>query len=207
MRIADLARDSARRMQEITGAPERLAGLPAERLDERHHAAIERLRVIYDYPEGQPLHSFYAILAHSPDLFASYMDLGVAITAGCALPDRWRELLILRTGWLCGAPYQWGEHVISARQMGLLEEEVERVTFGSAADGWDERDRAVIRAAEELHADAMICEATWQALADFLDERQLLEVPIVVGHYHTTAYVQNALRIALTAHNPGLGAR
>jgi 4-carboxymuconolactone decarboxylase len=201
--------DPAERMIEITGAPERLKSLTIEQLDERHHAAIERLRVIYDYPDDppQPLHSFYGVLAHSPDLFASYMDLGIAITAQCALPPRWRELLILRTGWLCGAPYQWGEHVLSARQLGLSQEEIERVTAGSSSPGWDERDRAILRAAEELHADAMIGDETWQCLTAFLDERQLLEVPMVVGHYHTTAYVQNALRVALNDYNPGLTAR
>ena len=197
----------ADRTARITNAPERLAPLAAEDLDERHHAAIERLRVFYDDDEGEPLHSFYGILAHSPEFFAGYMDLGIAITASCALPGRSRELLILRTGWLCGAPYQWGEHVRIARDHGLSSEDVERVVEGSAAAGWNDQDRALLSAAEELHADAMIADATWQALAQFLDQRQLLEVPIVVGHYHTTAFLQNAVRVALNGHNPGLSAR
>lgn len=194
-------------MIEISGAPERLSCLAASHLDERHHAAIEQLRLMLDYPEGQPLHSFYAILAHSPDLFATYMDFGVAIAMRTGLPTRWRELLILRTGWLCGAPYQWGEHVITAHQAGLTHAEIERVTIGADAEGLDTRDTAILRAAEELHASSMICDETWATLASFLDERQLLEVPMVVGHYHTTAYVQNALRVALNDHNPGLSAR
>lgn len=199
--------DPEQRMIEITGAPERLSSLSAQHLDARHLAAIEQLRLMLDYPEDLPLHSFYAILAHSPDLFATYMDFGVAITMRTALPTRWRELLILRTGWLCGAPYQWGEHVITGRQAGLTEAEIERVTIGADADGWDAQDRAILRAAEELHAAAMIGDENWALLAGFLDERQLLEVPMVVGHYHTTAYVQNSLRVALNDHNPGLSAR
>ncbi|VWX47059.1 carboxymuconolactone decarboxylase family protein [Novosphingobium sp. 9U] len=198
-------RDLGERMAQITAGC-RLSALPADQLDARHHAAIERLRLIYDYPEGLPLDPFYAVLAHSPEFFASYMDLGVAITAASALPARWRELLILRTGWLCGAPYQWGEHVISARSLGIDATDVERITLGSNAPGWNAEDEAILRAAEELHADAMIGEDTWSALAVFLDERQLLELPMIVGHYHTTAFVQNALRISLTAHNRGLTA-
>lgn len=193
-------------MAQVT-AGGRLSLLPGERLDDRHAAAIERLRLIYDYPEGQPLDPFYAVLAHSPDFFAAFMDLGIAITASSAMPARLRELLILRTGWLCGAPYQWGEHVIASRALGLGKDEVERITLGSQAPGWDAQECAILRAAEELHADAMIGEETWRALAAFLDERQLLELPMIVGHYHTTAFVQNALRISLTAHNPGLAAR
>jgi alkylhydroperoxidase family enzyme len=202
-----MRQDTDARMAQITGAPERLSALPAERLDDRHRAAIERLRILYDYPEGQPLHSFFAILAHSPDFFASYLDLGIAITAASSLPQRMRELLILRTGWLCRAPYQWGEHVLSARQSGFCEAEIERITGGAAAEGWSEEEAALLRAAEELHADAMISDETWAALAGFLDEKQLLELPVVIGHYHTTAYVQNALRVTLSDHNRGLAAR
>ncbi|MET1757177.1 carboxymuconolactone decarboxylase family protein [Novosphingobium sp. RD2P27] len=199
--------EPAERMREITGGPERLPGLSAEHLDARHHAAIDRLGVLYPDGTGEPLDSFYAMLAHSPDLFAGFMDLGVAIALNCALPARWREMLILRTGWLCGAPYQWGEHVLAARRAGLRDDEIERVTLGAAADGWNACERALLRAAEQLHARAMIDDETWEDLARFLDERQLLEVPLVVGHYHTTAFVQNALRARLTDYNPGLSAR
>lgn len=199
-------RDIGERMAQIC-AGERLSVLSADRLDERHHAAIDRLRLIYDDPFGLPLDPFYGVMAHSPDFFASFMDFGVAITMASAMPPRLRELLILRTGWLCGAPYQWGEHVIASRALGLGADEVERITVGSQAPGWDAQDTAILRAAEELHADAMIGEETWQALAAFLDERQLLELPMIVGHYHTTAFVQNALRVSLTAYNPGLEAR
>lgn len=197
----------AERMREITGGPERLSGLSSEHLDARHHAAIDRLRVIYPDGAGEPLDSFYAMLAHSPDFFAGFMDLGTAIALNCALQAPWRELVILRTGWLCGAPYQWGEHVLAARRVGLDDAAIERVTLGSGAPGWDDRQRALLQAAEELHAHAMIADETWALLADFLDARQLLELPLVVGHYHTTAFVQNALRARLTPHNPGLSAR
>ena len=54
----------------------------------------------------------------------------------------------------------------------------------------------------------MICDETWDLLASHLDARQLLELPIVIGHYVTTAYVQNSLRTRLTDNNPeGLATR
>ena len=186
---------------------ERLRPLSSELLDDRHRAVVERIKVLDKEPSGPQLHSFYGILAHSPAFFAGFMDLGIAIAASCALPTRWRELLVLRTAWLCAAPYAWGEHVVIARDHGLDADDIERVTMGSVAPEWNDEDRALLRAAEELHADATIEDATWQALARFLDERQLLEVPIVVGHYHTTAYLQNAVRVALNDYNPGLSSR
>jgi hypothetical protein len=47
--------------------------------------------------------------------------------------------------------------------------------------------KAILRAVDELHGDAMISDATWQTLAKQLDERQLIELPIIVGQYQTVA--------------------
>jgi alkylhydroperoxidase family enzyme len=140
----------------------------------------------------------------SPAVFASFLELGTELSSSATIPPRERELAILRVGWLCGAPYEWGEHVIVARRVGLSEEEIERVIEGSAAAGWTERERTLLRAVEELHVDAMIADATWADLARHFDERQLIELPMLVGHYHTTAFVQNALRIPLGPKNRGL---
>jgi hypothetical protein len=53
----------------------------------------------------------------------------------------------------------------------------------------------------------MISDATWRTLAKRLDERQLIELPIVVGQYQTVAYYQNSLRLRLHTGNLGLMAR
>lgn len=195
------------RDRQVLGARERLPFVDEEHLDERHRAAIEELRLLYGYPAGMPLAPFFANLAHSPEFFAGYIELGVAASTRSALPARLRELAVLRISWLCGAPYAWGEHVHATRGRLFRSQEIERIVEGSAAPGWDGLDRAVLRAAEDLHADAMIADATWDALAVHLDARQLLELPILIGHYVMTAYVQNSLRTRLTEHGEGLAAR
>lgn len=197
--------DPVTRTEEVQGAPERLLPPDEIALDARHLQAMETLRVVYGYPEEMPLAPFFATLANSPEFFAGFMGLGVAATISSALPDRLRELAILRTGWLCGAPYQWGEHVHSTRAL-FSSEEIARVREGSQADGWSEAERAVLRAAEDLRAQAMISDETWAMLARHLNPQQLIELPLVVGHYTMTAYLQNSLRTPLNPHNPGLTA-
>jgi len=142
-----------------------------------------------------------------PELFARQVDMGIQLLAQGALAPRDRELAILRIGWLCQAPYEWGEHVQVAQKLGIGREEIERITRGSAADGWSEHEQAIVRAAEELFEGAMISDATWATLAKRLDERQLIELPIVVGQYQTVAYYQNSLRLCLHEGNLGLQAR
>lgn len=146
------------------------------------------------------------MLRHA-ELFGKQTDVGIHLLTQGALPPRDRELAILRIGWLCQAPYEWGEHVIVGRKAGVSGEEIERITYGSQAPGWSEHDRAILRATEELHADAMISDATWAVLAKSYDERQLIEFPMLVGQYQAVAYSHNSLRLRLHGGNLGLKAR
>jgi len=113
------------------------------------------------------------------------------------LPARDRELLILRTGWLCRAEYEWGQHKLIARTVEVTDEEIERVKAGPDAEGWDESDAALLRAADELHTDAEISDETWGSLAARYNERQLIEVPMLIGHYHMVAFTLNSLGVEL----------
>jgi 4-carboxymuconolactone decarboxylase len=200
-------RDPAQRTAEVAGAAQRIDPLPSSAVDRQMLGVIERLRELHQTPNSGEVHGFYATLAHSPAVSACFLQLGTELSVNSTIPPRERELAILRVGWLCGAPYEWGEHVLIARRIGLSEEAIARAAEGSAAPGWSGRERAMLRAVEELHADAMISDASWADLADHFDQRQLLELTMLVGHYHLTAFVQNALRIPLSPRNRGLSAR
>jgi alkylhydroperoxidase family enzyme len=64
-----------------------------------------------------------------------------------------------------------------------------------------------VRAAEELYDDAVVSDGTWATLAKRLDDRQLIELLVVIGQYQAVAYYQNSLRLRLHEGNPGLKAR
>ena len=199
-----MPRDPTARMDEVTASAPRIGPPSDAELAPRAEEMIERLCMLHGIPMPVELHPFYATLCRTPEVFASFLQFGGDLSIETTLPARERELAILRTGWLCGAPYQWGEHVAVAKREGIAGDEIERVREGSAAPGWSTRDRALLSAVEELHRDAMIADTTWSALATFLDERQRIELLMLIGHYHTTAFVQNALRIGLNPTNAGL---
>jgi 4-carboxymuconolactone decarboxylase len=82
---------------------------------------------------------------------------------------------------------------------GVTTEEMGRLQVADAADdpAWAPFDATLIRAADELHEDACLGDATWAALAARYDERQLIEVPMLIGHYHLLAFTLNSLGIQL----------
>ena len=113
------------------------------------------------------------------------------------LVPRERELLILRIGWLCQAEYEWGQHVVFGREAGLTDEEIARIKEGPDADGWDPFDATLLRAADELHADAFISDDTWAALSERYTTQQLMDVVFTVGQYNMVSMALNSFGVQL----------
>ena len=139
--------------------------------------------------------NIFATLARNPELFKAWMPFGGYLLTAGTLSGRDRELLILRTAVNCRSPYEWGQHVRISEAGGIDRETIDRVADGPDADGWSDSEAALLRAADELHADAKIGDGTWAALAEAYDERQLIEIPMLIGQYHMVAFTLNSLGV------------
>jgi alkylhydroperoxidase family enzyme len=200
-------RNIDKRMEQVVGQGPRIEPLDEKSLPPEAEAAAIEIRAAFGLPEnGFMPESFRMMLVH-PELFRGQMAIGIAL-ASSAIPPRERELAILRNAWICGAPYEWGEHVdMGKKRCGLTTEEVERCTQGSKAEGWSEHERAILKGVEELHADYAISDETWTILARTWNDKQMMEFPVLVGVYTTTAMQQNSVRFRLDGTNPGLAHR
>lgn len=178
--------------------PPRIPPTTAADRDER----TEELLAAFRRADGTDLNIF-ATLAHHPKLLKRWSAFGGTLLFGGSLPGRDRELLILRTAWLCDAEYEWGQHVLIGRASGITEEEIDRIPSAEISNEWSEEDQALLRAADELHASSVISDATWEALADRYDHQQLIEVCMIVGQYHLVAFTLNSLGVELEP-DPGL---
>jgi alkylhydroperoxidase family enzyme len=139
--------------------------------------------------------NIFSTLVRAPGLFRRWLPFGGRLLSG-KLPDRDRELLILRTAWNCQAPYEWGHHVAIGLESGLTRDEVDRIPGGDSA-GWPAPDALLLRAADELHGEHRLSDATWEALRQRYDVQQLIELPMLVGHYHLVAMTLNSLGVEL----------
>ena len=144
-----------------------------------------------------PVLNIFRTLAHHPKLLKRWLVFGSHILGKNSLEARERELVILRTGWLCRAEYEWAQHVEIARGSGLGDEEIERIARGAEAPGWGERDRALLRAADELHADQFVSNETWSDLSKHYETRQLMDLLFTVGQYTLVSMALNSLGVQL----------
>jgi 4-carboxymuconolactone decarboxylase len=183
----------------MTSGPDhpRIPPLPPAERDERAQALLGEVGAV-----GADLNVFTTLVRH-PRLFRHWAPFGGALLLAGSLPGRDRELLILRTAWNKGCGYEWAHHVPMARDAGLGEE-IDRVADGPGAPGWTPFEAALLQAVDDLHADAVISEATWRRLAERFDERQLIEVPMLIGHYTLLAFTLNSLGVEREDGLPGL---
>ncbi len=113
------------------------------------------------------------------------------------LPPRDREILILRTGWLCQSEYEWGQHVLIGKSNGLTDAEIEQIRRGPDDEHWSFFDAVLLRAADELHADAFISDATWHALSERYNTEQLMDVVFAVGQFILVSMALNTFGVQL----------
>jgi alkylhydroperoxidase family enzyme len=198
--------DIAAREAHVVGEGPRIAPLSNAEVDAEAWELVNSVRRSAGAAPTDDMPVYMRIMAKHQAIFRPNMELGTVLYNG-RIPPRERELAILRCGWLCRAPFEWGEHAMISKRWGLTDEEVERATQGSSAEGWNELDKAILSGVEELLADQVLSDATWQALARHWDEQQLIEFPYMIGQYVAIAFVQNSLRVPLADYNRGLAAR
>ena len=170
-------------------------------------ALAVQVRKNFNLPENATIPAVVATMLHHPDFYRPRVEYTRQRLAAKALDLRDMEIAILRTARRCNSAFSWGEHVPMAKRAGVTAEEIERLTRASDADGWSDRDRAIVKAVDELHDDAMVSDATWAALAGHFTPAQLIELISLIGIYHENAFLYNSLRAYLIPGNPGIDAR
>ena len=146
-----------------------------------------------------PVLNIFRTLAHAPKALARFNAWGgYVLSRRNDLPPREREIVILRTGYLCKSGYEWTQHTRIGLQSGLTEDEIGAIKIGPAA-GWSAADAALIRASDELHADQFIAEATWAELGRHFSDKQRMDVVFTAGQYTQVSMMLNTFGVQLDA--------
>lgn len=83
------------------------------------------------------------------------------------------------------------------RKVGLTDDDVRRISVGPDSPDLGELDRLLLQAVDELHADAFIGDATWNALAKIYDTRQMMDLVFTVGQYNLVSMALNSFGVQL----------
>ena len=131
---------------------------------------------------GDDVPNLFSTVARHPTLFRAWMPFCMQLLAHSVFPPRERELLIIRTASLCGSVYELEHHLRLGAEVGLSDRDLAALT-GVGPPDWALREQLLVAATDELHANHAISDATWRGLSALLTTEQLIELPMLVGHY------------------------
>lgn len=137
-------------------------------------------------PDGRPM-AIFRTMAHHPALLERWNGFAGFFRTVGAVPARTRELVVLRTAWRIGCRYEWGQHVLIARDAGLTDAEIARLPGPRPAEdghvGMADADELLVRFVDELIDNTDVTDATWHELNSTYTTQQIFELIMLVGLY------------------------
>lgn len=137
----------------------------------------------------------WQMLCWSPDAAETLIAYSESIRNRNDIPPKIRELMILRVGHLCNAPYEIHHHRRIAKSVGLGEAEISALTEGPQADGLDDAQRFALTMVDELVADKQLSQTTFdKAVADY-GIRTVADLVLLVGFYTMASMFLNSFAV------------
>jgi len=136
-------------------------------------------------------------MARHPKLYERWQPRQGLVVRVSKLPPKQRELVILRTGWNCQSEYEWAKHVGTvgrAREHGL---DPVQIAQGASSGAWNEVEKALIRASDELYRDTVVSDATWRALSPQLGMELMMTAVVTVSDFRAISLSLNAYGVQL----------
>jgi alkylhydroperoxidase family enzyme len=165
-------------------------------IDSSEHPAVQQLiSKLKDGREGR-LINIYRMLLHSPRLAETWFDHIGAVRWETDLDGQAREVAIIRIGYLNRIDYVIKAHVMRlAAPEGLTEEQCEALKDWQPSDLFDDRLRAVLALTDAMTRDVQVSQAVFDDLKPHFNERQIVELCVLIGAYNMHTRVLAALDI------------
>lgn len=157
-------------------------------------ATVALARVTGRIAGTEPLKLFLTLGRHRR-VFRGWLHWSSTLMPRGRLPRRTTELVILRVAGRRRCDYELDHHRRLGRRAGLTDAEIRAVTADDDHHRWSAADAVVLRAVDQLLERRDVDDETWASLAERLDERQLIELVLLVGQYDSVATTIAALRI------------
>ena len=144
-----------------------------------------------------PVLNIFRTLVHAPKALSRFNAWGgYVLSRRNDLPAREREIVILRTGFLCKSGYEFTQHTRIGLQSGLSRDEIARIKTGADA-GWSAADAALIRACDDLHREQFVTDPVWAELAKHFNEKQCMDVVFTAAQYTQVSMFLNTFGVQL----------
>jgi alkylhydroperoxidase family enzyme len=139
---------------------------------------------------------YWTTYALVPDILKMSRDsLFALLQPGRVLNPRYRELAILRAAIVGDSKFEYSQHLKVARMVGIADDQLDAIKGWATSAKFDDRDRAVMAATDELVGRNMIEDETFAALKRHFSDAQIMELVFVIATWRMHGIVVRALHL------------
>lgn len=140
----------------------------------------------------------YKLLLHSPALAQTWFDHNGAVRWKTKLDGRLREIVIIRIAHVNGIDYVLAQHVPGlALAEGVTLAECEALANWPPSGLFDARERAALACADAMTLSTQVPDDVFAAVRHHFDDREIVELLVLIGTYIMHNRVMKALAIDL----------
>jgi len=171
-------------------------------IEEQDHPELAELIAKVRAGRRGALINVYKLLLHAPPLAACWLDLISTARFKTELDGRLREIAIIRVGYLNRTDYVVKQHVPQlAAPEGLTAAECDALADWQNSPLFSPRECAALSYADAMSRDVAVPDAVFDALRSHFNERQIVELTVLIGIYNMHTRVFTALAIDPEPHH------
>jgi AhpD family alkylhydroperoxidase len=164
-------------------------------VDDRTNSELKPVADRIRAERGGKVLNLYRVLLNSPKLAEAWLQLFTVIRQQCALPAQYRELVIMAVAVLNGADYEYRHHAPIALAAGLTQAQIDELPSWRQSSLFDAGQRAVLGYADAMTRDIQVPDAVFEAVAQHLDARTIVELTATIAGYNLVSRVLEALKV------------
>jgi alkylhydroperoxidase family enzyme len=167
-------------------------------IQEQDHPELAEEIAKYSAGRRGKLINIYRMLLNSPALAESWFNHSNAVRWKTKLDGRLREIVIIRLGRLTDSQYVLRQHIPSlALAEGLTLEDCNELADWQSSSRFSESERAALAYADTMTRDIVVPDDIFGKVKEHFDDRQIVELTVLIGSYNMNARVMQALRLDL----------
>ena len=152
---------------------------------------------IRDTLANLPPVNVFRMMANAPASFHGFLQLAGSILMQSEFDSRKREIAILRVAHVTRSSYEWTQHVRLARQIGVTQEEIDRIGVDGLVQGLDEESLLLCRVAEEISRDIRLSDEALEAILTRYGVRQATELILCCSYFNMLSRFLESTRVEL----------
>jgi alkylhydroperoxidase family enzyme len=149
-----------------------------------------------------PALNVFRMMANAPASFRPLIDFAFSLLMTSEFDARKREIAILRVAHVTRASYEWFQHVIVAKRVGVTDEEIEKIAVDGPVTGLDEEGNLLCRVADEISNEVRLGDDALQRILDRYGTRQATELILCISYFNMLSRFLESTRVALEEESP-----